>query len=82
MGEPAKGYLVSRSSLARAGVGLIFATLYTAPHPAPKGMRTGFEYQTAHEASLAALAEVNYYRTCGLQIIRTRGDSPRSNREP
>ena len=74
MGEPAKGYLVSRSSLARAGVGLIFATLYTAPHPAPKGMRTGFEYQTAHEASLAALAEVNYYRTCGLQIIRTRGE--------
>ena len=28
---PANGFLVSRSSLVGAGVGLIFATLYTAP---------------------------------------------------
>ena len=72
LGEPARGYLVSRSSLERAGVGLIFATLYTAPGRARRSMRTRFVYETAHEANLMATAQVNYYQTCGLRLIRTR----------
>src|SRR5205823_10156436 len=72
LGEPAGGYLVSRPSLERAGVGLIFATLYTAPGRARRSMRTRFVYETAHEANLMATAQVNYYQTCGLRLIRTR----------
>jgi membrane dipeptidase len=70
----APGYLVSRSSLTSAGVGLVFATLYTAPARAQRAMRTRFVYENAHEAHIMAVAEVNYYRSCGLQLIRTKGD--------
>jgi membrane dipeptidase len=73
LGEPAKGYVISRSSLARAGVGLVFATLYTAPARARRSMRTRFVYENAHEAHIMAMAELNYYQTCGLQLITTRG---------
>ena len=72
--EPAPGYLISRSSLAAAGVGLVFATLYTAPARAGRAMRTRFVYENEHEAQIMALAEVNYYRSCGLQLIGTKGD--------
>src|SRR5258706_4616217 len=40
LGEPGPGYCVSRSSLARGGVGLVCATLYTAPARARRSMRT------------------------------------------
>jgi len=73
-GEPAKGYVVSHSSLQRAGVGLIFATLYAAPGRARRSMRTRFVYETAHEANLMATAELNYYQTCGLKLIRSRSE--------
>jgi membrane dipeptidase len=69
---PAPNYVVSRSSLVTAGVGLVFATLYTAPARATRSMRTRFVYQNAHEANLMATAEVNYYRSCGLELIRDR----------
>jgi membrane dipeptidase len=69
---PAPGYLISRSSLASAGVGLVFATLYTAPARAQRAMRTRFVYENEHEAHIMAVAQVNYYRSCGLQLIRTR----------
>jgi membrane dipeptidase len=72
LGEPAKGYVISRSSLARAGVGLVFATLYTAPARARRSMRTRFVYENAHEAHIMAMAELNYYHSCGLQLIKTR----------
>ena len=72
--EPALGYLISRSSLAAAGVGLVFATLYTAPARAGRAMRTRFVYENEHEAHIMALAELNYYRTCGLQLIGTKGE--------
>jgi membrane dipeptidase len=72
--EPAPGYLISRSSLAAAGVGLVFATLYTAPARAGRAMRTRFVYENEHEAHIMALAEVNYYRSCGLQLIGTKGE--------
>jgi hypothetical protein len=42
LAPPAPGYLVSRSSLVTNGVGLIFATLYTAPARAGRSMRTRF----------------------------------------
>ncbi len=72
LGDPAPGYVVSRSSLIRGGVGLVFATLYTAPDRARRSMRTRFVYQNAHEAGLMATAEVNYYRTCDLPLIVDR----------
>jgi membrane dipeptidase len=72
LADPAPGYVVSRSALARAGVGLVFATLYTAPARATRAMRTRFVYENAHEAHIMAVAQVNYYKSCGLQLIRTR----------
>jgi membrane dipeptidase len=72
LSEPAKGYVVSRPSLARAGVGLVFATLYTAPARARRSMRTRFVYENAHEAHIMAVAEANYYAASGLKLIGTR----------
>jgi membrane dipeptidase len=69
---PAPSYLVSRSSLVAAEVGLVFATLYTAPARAGRSMRTRFVYENAHEANLMATAQVNYYRSCGLDLIGDR----------
>jgi len=74
LGEPAPGYVVSRSTLTTNGVGLVFATLYTAPARAGRAMRTRFVYENAHEAHIMAVAQVNYYRTCGLQLIRDRAE--------
>jgi membrane dipeptidase len=70
----APGYLVSRSSLIANGVGLVFATLYTAPAPAGRAMRTRFVYENAHEAHIMATAELNYYRSCGLQLIGDKAE--------
>ena len=72
LAEPAKGYVVSRSSLASAGVGLVFATLYTAPARARRSMRTRFVYENAHEAHIMAVAQANYYAASGLKLIRSR----------
>ena len=69
---PAPGYLVSRSSLAAAEVGLVFATLYCAPARARRSMRTRFVYENANEANLMATAQVNYYRSCDLELINDR----------
>jgi membrane dipeptidase len=69
---PAPGYLVSRSSLVAAEVGLVFATLYTAPARARRSMRTRFVYESAHEAHIMAMSQVNYYRSCALDLIRSR----------
>jgi membrane dipeptidase len=70
--SPAPGYLISRQSLVAAGIGLVFATLYTAPARAQRSMQTRFVYESAHEANLMATAQVNYYRSCGLELIRDR----------
>jgi membrane dipeptidase len=37
-------------------------------------MRTRFVYETAHEAHIMAMAQVNYYATTGLRLIRSRSD--------
>jgi membrane dipeptidase len=70
LGPPAPGYVVSRPALASAGFGLVYATLYTAPARAQRAMRTRFVYENAHEAHIMAVAQVNYYQTCDLQLIR------------
>jgi membrane dipeptidase len=72
VGEPSPGYAISRSALERAGVGLVFATLYTAPAHARRSMRTRFVYENEHEALLMATAQVNYYAATGLRLIRDR----------
>lgn len=69
---PSPGYAVSRSTLTAAGVGLIFATLYCAPARGARAMRTRFVYENPHEANLMATAQVNYYRSCGLELLRDR----------
>jgi membrane dipeptidase len=69
LSPPAPGYLVSRSSLVAAGVGLVFATIYCAPARGRRAMRTRFVYENAHEANLMATAQLNYYRSCGLELI-------------
>ena len=74
LAPPAPNYLISRSSLVGAGVGLVFATLYAAPARAGRSMRTRFVYENPHEANVMAMAEVNYYRSCGLQLIGDRAD--------
>jgi len=74
LGPPAPGYLVSRSTLITNGVGLVFATLYTAPARGGRAMRTRFVYENAHEAHLMATAELNYYRACGLQLIGDKAE--------
>lgn len=72
LGAPAPGYVVSRPTLAAAGVGLVFATLYSAPAHARQSMRTRFVYETAHEAYLMATSQVNYYRSIGLEVLVDR----------
>ncbi|MFI5283167.1 MAG: dipeptidase [Candidatus Dormibacterales bacterium] len=74
LSQPAPGYLVSRTSLTAAGVGLVFATLYTAPAHARRSMRTRFVYESSHEAEIMATAQVNYYRSCGLDMIGTKAE--------
>ena len=74
LAPPARGYLVSRSSLVAAGVGLVFATLYTAPARAGRAMRTRVVYENAHEANIMATAQVNYYKSCGLQLIGDKAE--------
>jgi membrane dipeptidase len=74
LSAPAPGYVVSRQSLTAAGVGLVFATLYTAPAHAKHAMQTRFVYENEREARIMAVAEVNYYRSCELQLIGTKGE--------
>lgn len=70
--EPTRGYLVSRRALTDAGVGLIFATVFTAPRRSRLMGRTPYGYETAREAHLLGRAQLSYYRSVGLQLIRTR----------
>jgi membrane dipeptidase len=74
LSAPAPGYVISRSSLSASGVGLVFATLYTAPARAKHAMRTRFVYENEHEARIMAVAEVNYYRSCDLPLIGTKSE--------
>jgi membrane dipeptidase len=37
-------------------------------------MRTRFVYENAHEAHIMAVAEVNYYKSCGLQLLGDKAE--------
>jgi membrane dipeptidase len=70
-GAPAVGYMVSRQALTDAGVGLIFATIFTAP-VGTRWLHLPYGYETAREAHLLGRSQVSYYESVGLQLIRTR----------
>jgi membrane dipeptidase len=72
-GAPAPGYLVSRDALSEAGVGLVLATIFCLP----RGRRAGTEglsYATPREANLVAQGELGFYRSAGLELIRSRDE--------
>ena len=71
-GPPAPGYVVSRTALQKAGVGLVFPTIFSLP---PAGADTAADravvYRTPREAHLLARAQLNYYHAVGLQLLTT-----------
>ena len=71
-GPPAPGFVVSRSALQQAGVGLVFPTIFSLP---PAGADSAADlahaYRTPHEAYLLARAQLNYYRAVGLRLLTT-----------
>lgn len=64
----ASGYLVSRSSLVEANVGIVFATIFCAPSSS-RAVRSPLSYNTAHEANLVARTQLGYYKTLNLPLI-------------
>jgi membrane dipeptidase len=79
-GAPSPGYALSRDALTAAGVGLVFPTIFVAPDR-PAFTDTGpWTYRTAREASLMAHAQVSYYRSIGLPLIRTASELKRYRR--
>jgi membrane dipeptidase len=71
--EPAPGYVVSRTALARAGVGLVFPTIYCSPasRGGPRVAGT-YTYATPREAHLMGRAQAVYYRSVGLDLVHDR----------
>lgn len=69
-GPPADGYMVSRRALTEAGVGLVFATVFTAPS-GTRWLHLPYSYRTAREAYLLGRSQVSYYESVGLPLIRT-----------
>ncbi len=70
-GTPAAGYMVSRQALTDAGVGLVFATVFTAP-AGTRWLHLPYGYRTAREAYLLGRSQVSYYESVGLPLIRSR----------
>lgn len=68
---PQRGFLISRPALETAGVGLVFATIYCAP-ASRQGPADGFSYETSREANLMARAQLGYYESLGLPLVRDR----------
>ena len=80
-GAPAAGYLLSRESLVEAGVGLVFPTIFAHPRRKTFSVVTpAWSYRTAGEAHLIGLAQLNYYRSVGLEVLGTAA-AVRSYRE-
>ena len=73
-GEPAAGYVVSRPALLRAGVGLVFPTIYCAPAQGGRQVSGSYVYATAREAHLMGRAQAGYYQSLGIQLIRERAE--------
>ncbi len=69
------GFLISRDSLASAGVGLIFATVFTAPNVRSKMLPASpIAYATPREANLIGRLQVGYYTSAGLRLLTTQGE--------
>ena len=68
-----RSYMVNRDALARAGYGIVFATVFTAPRN-PRGMAAliPYGYGTAREAYLLGRQQIGYYESVGLDLITTR----------
>lgn len=81
-GDPAPGFAVSRKTLSGAGVGLVCATLMCAPASSRAMIKdlgggggqtpSDLFYRTARDAYLIAQAQVGYYRSVHLDLIRDR----------
>ncbi|MGH7904543.1 MAG: dipeptidase, partial [Candidatus Dormibacteraceae bacterium] len=72
--KKAPGFLVSRPALAGAGVGLVFATIFCPPARRGKDIAGGFVYRSAREAHLIARAQLGYYRSVGLPLVRSAAE--------
>jgi membrane dipeptidase len=70
--EPAPGCLLSRRGLERAGYGLVFGSLFTAPRARRFLPDLPLAYRNAAEAHMMALCQVGFYRSLGIPIITTR----------
>lgn len=71
-GAPARNYLVSRRTLAEAGVGLVFPTIFSQPPTRLPGQDApSVVYRTPGEAELMGQAQLGYYRSIGLHLLRT-----------
>jgi len=68
-----RGYMVNRDSVTGAGVGLVFATIFTFP-AAARGDSAPLRYQTPGEAHIMGRAQVGYYQSLGLRLLRTQRD--------
>jgi membrane dipeptidase len=73
-GDPEAGYLVSRPALTRAGVGLVFATIFCMPAGRRRGGAPRFAYASPGEARLMALGQLGYYQSVDLPLLRSRTD--------
>ncbi len=77
LGPPRPGSLVTRDTLAAAGVGLVFATIFCPPAVSDFGSEPdplALEYATAREAHLLARSQVEYYRSIGLALLGSRSE--------
>jgi membrane dipeptidase len=72
---PGRGRLVSRPALEAAGVGIVFCTIFCPP--CGRAVAAGFGYETPREAHLMARAQLGYYRSVGLPLLRDRRDLDR-----
>lgn len=69
---PAPGYVLSRGGLERAGVGLVFPTLFSMPPAGADGSGdNALIYRSAREAHVLARAQLGYYSSIGLRLLTT-----------
>src|SRR5579864_2428820 len=67
---PARGHVLSRRGLERAGYGLLFASIFTAPRSGRRMIADlPLTYDTPAEAHMMAQCEVGYIESLGLTLI-------------
>src|SRR5579864_5249084 len=65
------GYLISRSSLIDAGIGLVFPTIFCPPSTTTV-IAQRFTYSSASEANIMGTRQLAYYNSLDLRLITTR----------